>query len=103
MVINNIQKNTEKTDVSKAPAGADKKDSEEKDRPLKEFRAGGIIVTVWENKTNDNKIYYTTTIKRTYTLDNGKTFKECNHFSVYDLPKLLLLVGEAYRYIILKE
>lgn len=95
METNKIQQNTEKTDVSKAPEGA-------KDRPVKEYRAGGIIVTVWKNQTKDNKVYHTTTIKRTFTLD-GKTFKECNHFGLNDLPRLILLSGEAYRYILLNK
>ncbi|MBU1120962.1 MAG: hypothetical protein ABIE23_04090 [archaeon] len=73
--------------------------------PIKKFSTGSVIVSVWENssnKTGDERNFYTVSIDRRYK-DNNDEWKSTNSFNVNDVPKAILALQEAFRYLALKE
>lgn len=72
--------------------------------PIKKFSTGSVIVSVWENssKTGEERNFYTVSIDRRYK-DNNDEWKSSNSFNVNDLPKAILALQEAYKYLALKE
>ena len=75
-------------------------------KPEKKFRAGQISATIWSNeKEKDGKKFDVKTIQvtKSYTTDDGKTWKDTNSFNVQDLPKLEVVVQKAKEYLLLSE
>jgi hypothetical protein len=73
--------------------------------PEKEFRAGGVSATVWNNQQmiNGNKMdVKSVQIQRNY-LDDKKEWKKTSSFKTNDLPKLVAVATEAFKYLTLKE
>ena len=81
--------------------------NKDKDMPVKKFKAGAITATVWNNseKNNEGKdfMWYTVSICRIYTLDNGKTWKQTDSYRINDLPKVSLVSATAYEYLAMME
>lgn len=73
--------------------------------PEKKFRAGSISATVWKNSATDNfgrEVFYrTVSFDRRYKDKNG-VWQSSNSLRVNDLPKAQLVLGEAYKYLLLK-
>ena len=75
-------------------------------KPEKKFRAGQVSATIWSNeKEKDGKSFEIKTIQvtKSYTTDDGKTWKDTNSFNVQDLPKLEVVVQKAKEYLLLSE
>lgn len=73
--------------------------------PEKEFRAGGVSATVWNNQQmiNGNKMdVKSVQIQRNY-LDDKKEWKKTSSFKTNDLPKLVAVATEAFKYLTMKE
>ena len=74
--------------------------------PEKKFVASTISATIWQNKGTDrfgNEISYRTiSFDRRYK-DKAGEWKSTNSLRVNDLPKAMMVLGEAYKYILLKE
>jgi len=73
--------------------------------PIKRFSAGGIVVSVWENLTEKNgiaKSFNTVTIDRRYK-NSEEEWESSNSFKANDIPKAILALQEAFRFISLKE
>ena len=73
--------------------------------PEKEFRAGGVSATVWNNQQmiNGNKMdVKSVQIQRNY-LDDKKEWKKTSSFKTNDLHKLVAVATEAFKYLVLKE
>ena len=69
--------------------------------PEKKFRAGGVSATVWINNT-EKGVFPSIQLSRSY-LDKQNNWKDTNCFKVGDIPKAVLVLGEAYRYLSLKD
>jgi hypothetical protein len=72
--------------------------------PIKKFVSGNVSVSVWENPSTKEGMqnYFTVSIDRRYK-DKNDEWKNSNSFRVSDLPKAILVLQEAYRYLALKE
>jgi len=78
-----------------------------KERPVKTFAAGGVRAAIWENhiqdpNTNQTVLLHNTKITRSYKDDKDGTWHEVSHFRAQDLPKLILVAQEAFKYVSLK-
>lgn len=78
----------------------------EKNIPEKKFVAGAISATVWQNKGTDQfgneTVYKTISFDRRYKDKSGE-WKSTNSLRVNDLPKGMIVLEEAYKYLLLKE
>lgn len=78
----------------------------QKNLPEKRFTTGAISATIWRNESLDkkgNKVdYRTVTIQKRYSGKDG-IWRTSNSLRVDDLPKVALLLGKAYEFIVLKQ
>lgn len=76
--------------------------SEQKQKPVKQYRRRGIGVSIWkrEAQTADGtSVFYSATASRAYTKDEGKTWEYSDSFDADDLPVVALLLQLAYMWI----
>jgi hypothetical protein len=77
---------------------------EEKNQPEKKFSTGAISATVWKNTAvgKDGKTFesHTISLQRRYKDKTGQ-WQTTNSLRLNDLPKIELVVKEAYRYLVL--
>lgn len=66
-------------------------------KPIKTCRAGSISATIWENK-KDEQVYKTVDLCRSYK-DKDGNWKTTSLVRVTDLPKVILVANEAYKYL----
>src|SRR3989344_4495867 len=81
------------------------KRNEKNPGPEQKFVAGGINAIVWKNKAERNgkeEEYHTINIEKRWKDKNG-TWKGSNSFWVYELPKLQIVVGQAYEWCTIKR
>ncbi len=77
----------------------------ENTQPEKKFRAGAISATVWKNtQEKDGKTYdfHSISLTRSYK-DQSGAWKHAASFREQDLPKVKLVVGEAFKFLSLKD
>lgn len=75
-----------------------------KNRPEKKFQAGTLSITVWKNsvlKDGKQLDYRTISVGRSYK-KNGAWQNSTASVRVNDLPKLSLMMGEAYKYLVMQ-
>lgn len=79
-------------------------------KPKKEFRAGLIKASIWENDKKNDKgdtvIYHSVKIEKSYKTkdENGADIWDTsNTFFREDLPKLQLVTSKAFEFIALTE
>mgnify|MGYP001605690452 FL=1 len=74
--------------------------------PEKKFTAGAISATVWKNSATDNfgrEVFYrTVSFDRRYK-DKDGNWQSSNSLRVNDLPKARLVLGEAYKYLMIRD
>ncbi len=70
-------------------------------QPEKKFRAGAVSATVWMNSTEKGS-FPSIQLSRSY-LDKEKNWKDTNSFNVNDVPKALVVLEEAYKYVTMRE
>ena len=70
---------------------------ENKNLPKKTYRAGNISLSLWEN--DNNKSY---SFQKVYKEENSNQWKQTQVLNLNDLPKLKMLVEEAYKEDLLK-
>ena len=77
---------------------------QEKNQPEKKFSTGAISATVWKNVRagKDGKTFetHTVNIQRRYTDKTGQ-WQSTNTLRVNDLPKVALVIEEAFKYLVL--
>jgi hypothetical protein len=77
----------------------------EKQKPDKKFKAGAVTATVWKNDLKDRQgngfSVYTVSFERTYKDRDGQ-WQSTNSLRINDIPKLQLVAGEAYEYLVRK-
>ncbi|MBI4141903.1 hypothetical protein HY484_03190, partial [Candidatus Woesearchaeota archaeon] len=74
-------------------------------RPEKKFRAGALSISIWKNTTQkDGKAveYHSVSLGRSYK-KNGAWQNSTASLRVHDLPKLSLMIDEAYKYLIMNN
>ena len=73
--------------------------------PEKEFRAGGVSATIWNNQQtiNGNKMdVKSVQIQRNYQ-DDKEEWKKTSSFKANDLAKVICVAQAAFNYLTLKE
>jgi len=73
-------------------------------KPEKKFGCGSISASIWANTkvVNGETIkLYSVTINKAYK--EGEDWKYTDSFNIEDLPKVVLVANEAYKYIRLKS
>jgi hypothetical protein len=77
---------------------------EEKNQPEKKFSTGAISATVWKNTgtSKDGKPFesHSVSLQRRYKDKTGQ-WQTTNSLRLNDLPKVALVVEEAYKYLVL--
>ena len=74
-------------------------------KPVKEFRVGGIQASVWKNEVSkDGKtlIQYSVKVEKRFHKKDGE-YQNTDYYFNDDLPKLILVAQKAYEYISLTE
>ena len=74
---------------------------ESKIQPEKKFRVGAVSATVWINSTEKGS-FPNIQLSRSY-LDKDKNWKDTNSFNVNDIPKAVLVLEEAYKFVSLRN
>ena len=73
-------------------------------KPEKKFSCGSISASIWANSkvvTGEKVKIYSVTINKAFK--EGEEWKYTNSFNIEDLPKVVLVATEAYKYMRLKE
>jgi len=65
-------------------------------KPAKTYKAGVLSLTLWENKSSEGEILKSFTIQRSYK-DKDEKWQHTTNLRTSDLPKLNLLLAEAYK------
>lgn len=65
------------------------------------FQAGAVQATIFNNPGREDTIFQTISIVRRYNKDGE--WKSSSSFRVMDLPKVALVAGKAYEYLVLKS
>lgn len=76
-----------------------------KDKPIKDFRSGGIQASVWRNevkKESEIVVRYSVRIQKRFKNKEGE-YENTNYFFRDDLPKLILVAQKAFEFISLTE
>lgn len=79
---------------------------QERQRPVKEFRAGTISASIWtktamvDGRSVDQ---HNIRIQKRYRDARTGEWKSTSYFQSDDLPKLMLVVGKVYEYVTLKQ
>jgi hypothetical protein len=76
-----------------------KNNDKEKNEPVKQFRAGSLGCSIWETQHED-KTYYSATVSRAFTRDDGKTWEYSTTFGRDELPAVARLLDMAFAWII---
>jgi len=73
--------------------------------PIKEFRAGTIVATIWADATPSNgrtAPSYGIRVQKRYRDDRDGQWKTTSYLRPDELPKLALVVSRAYEFIVLR-
>jgi len=77
----------------------------EKQKPIKDFRAGNIQASVWKNemdKSGQTVFRHSVRIQKRYRNKNGD-YENTEYYFRDDLPRLILVANKAFEFIALKE
>ncbi|MDO8428026.1 MAG: hypothetical protein Q7S92_02320 [Candidatus Diapherotrites archaeon] len=72
-------------------------------KPIKKFNSGTISAAVWENSGKEGNQFYTVSMQRSYKSKESTEWKQSHSLRVHDLPKAVLVLQEAYKFLALKE
>lgn len=79
---------------------------EDKNMPEKKFRAGLITATVWrnvgKNPEGDKVEFKSVSLEKSYK-DKEGNWQKTNSLNVNDLHKVILVLQEAQKYMLLKQ
>lgn len=78
---------------------------ENKPKPIKDFRSGGIQASVWRNEVEKNgqtQVRHSVKIQKQFRKEDGD-YQDTNYYFRDDLPKLILVAQKAFEFISLTE
>jgi hypothetical protein len=81
-------------------------EKEQKSKLVEKYKSGQVSATIFSSEvTKDKKTYtqYSVKVVKSYTLDDGKTWKETNNYNKDDLVKLQLVISKATEFLYLNE
>ena len=68
-------------------------------QPVEKLRDRGLTLTIWENKTEDEKTYYSANLSKSYK-DDAEEWQETTSLNADDLLKAANLLQQGYNKII---
>jgi hypothetical protein len=72
-------------------------------KPAKQFKAGAVRATIWNNPTEDGQgMYSTVSLERSYK-DKAGAWQTTNSLRQNDIPKAMLVLNKAYEFVALNE
>ncbi len=74
----------------------------ENNKPVKTYKAGLVSLSLWENENKDGIAMKSLSFKRSYQTTEG-AWADTQTLRISDLPKLKILLDEAYRENIVNE
>jgi hypothetical protein len=80
--------------------------SDEKQKPVKQYRRGAVGVSIWRRETTTpegQQVFYNATASRAFTRDDGKTFEYSDSFGADDLPTVAALLNLAFTWIVTQQ
>ena len=80
----------------------EKQEKQENNKPVKKFRSGAIVASVWLNTfKKDDQVFetHTVTVERNYK-DKQDEWQSTNSYRQNDIPRVKILLDKCYRYII---
>ena len=78
---------------------------QDKSKPIKDFRAGGVQASVWRKEVDKNGqtvVRHSVRIQKQFRKEDGD-YENTEYYFRDDLPKLILVAQKAFEYIALKE
>ena len=72
-------------------------------RPVRQWKAGGLVVAVWPHVSQDNHAFHTVSFEKRYKSAKDGSWQSTQSLSERDIPRLLFLLGKAYEFLVLKE
>jgi len=104
-MIFNIKKNKKLSDYNiDNPLGRIKK-MDEKQKPEKKFRAGGVTATIWKNifkKDKETLEFFNVSLERSYK-DKEGVWQTTNNIPKNDVPKAIRVLTKAYDHLVISE
>jgi len=79
--------------------------SQEKSKPIKDFRSGNIQASIWRNevdKDGQTVVRHSVRIQKQFRNDEGD-YQETNYYFRDDIPRLILVAQKAFEFISLSE
>jgi hypothetical protein len=79
--------------------------SQEKSKPIKNFRSGNIQASIWRNeveKEGQIVVRHSVRIQKQFRKDEGD-YQETNYYFRDDIPRLILVAQKAFEFISLSE
>ncbi len=76
------------------------------EKPIKEFRAGTVVASIWVSKTaidGRSTAQHSIRVQKRYRDDRTGQWKTTTYFRPDELPKLSLVVSRAYEFLTLRE
>jgi len=74
----------------------------DKEHPIKEFRAGGVVAAIWVSKNAVNgrsMAQHSIRVQKRYRDDRSGQWKTTTYFRPDELPKLAMVVSRAYEFL----
>jgi len=71
----------------------------EQNKPVRTIRNGGISISIWKNKNENGRVYYSTSPQKRYTKDDGATWESTNSYSQRESVLLANLLIESANWI----
>ncbi len=68
-------------------------------QPVEKLRDRGLTLTLWENKTEDDKSYYSANLNKSYK-DDADEWQETTNLNADDLLKAANLLQQGYNTIL---
>jgi hypothetical protein len=79
--------------------------SQEKSKPIKNFRSGNIQASIWRNevdKEGQTVVHHSVRIQKQFRNDEDN-YQETNYYFREDIPRLILVAQKAFEFISLSE
>ena len=80
--------------------------SEEKKRPKKKYRVGCVSAAIWEDQVEADgrtEVRCSVSFERSYRDPATQEWRNSKSFFAEDLPRLQLVAGKAYEFLVLRE
>ena len=75
----------------------------QKKQPEKKIRAGPIAIAIWRNKSGNGDSFYSVSFEKRFKQEGSDEWRSTNSLNKNDIPKAILALQEAYKYLVLHK